>query len=136
MPEGADSVAVQDLFDVWHDAQVADGTWLCVLPHASQGPRPPVVFRDAAGAQIQPPPEDQPGWSFGFGVSAAARRDDRGAEEQERRELLARMTVEPRDGRSLPPVAPYPLRGRPVVSGSLVGAGLGSRWTPAHDARD
>src|SRR4051794_16149860 len=95
LPEGAVSVAVQDLFDVWHDAQVAEGAWLCVLPHASQGPRPPVVFRDAAGAQIQSPPEEQSGCSLSFGMSAAELRDDPEAEENERRELLARMTVEP-----------------------------------------
>ena len=52
LPEGAVSAAVQDLFDVWHDAAVGGGAWLCALPHPERGGAPPIIFRDGAGAAV------------------------------------------------------------------------------------
>jgi hypothetical protein len=52
LPEGAVSAKVQDLFDVWHDAAVGGGAWLCALPHPQRGGAPPIVFRDGAGAEV------------------------------------------------------------------------------------
>lgn len=61
LPEGAVAARVQDLRDAWHDAMTGHGVWLCVLPHAARGGTPPVVFTDAAGAEVAlPEPEPKP----------------------------------------------------------------------------
>jgi hypothetical protein len=52
LPEGAVSAKVQDLFDVWHDAAVGGGAWLCALPHPERDGAPPIVFRDASGTEV------------------------------------------------------------------------------------
>lgn len=55
LPEGAVAARVQDLFDAWHDAAVADGWWVALLPHPARGGVPPVVFLDGDGAEVEPP---------------------------------------------------------------------------------
>jgi len=54
LPPGAITARVQDLFDAWHDADVAEGAFLAVLPHPARGGPPPVVFTDADGARVLP----------------------------------------------------------------------------------
>jgi hypothetical protein len=98
LPAGAVAVSVQDLFDVWHDALVGGGAWLCVLPHEARGGLPPVVFRDAAGVEIVPeaPEPNEQGVSFGFSVDPDAKVDwaaVRAAQEAECRRILAGASV-------------------------------------------
>jgi len=52
LPDGAVSAAVQDLFDVWHDAAVGGGAWLCALPHPERRGAPAIVFRDGSGMEV------------------------------------------------------------------------------------
>jgi len=52
LPDGAVRVSVQDLYDEWHEGLVGAGAWLCALPHEARGGMPPVVFRDAAGEEV------------------------------------------------------------------------------------
>ncbi len=98
LPAGAVSVAVQDLFDVWHDALIADGAWLCVLPHGDLGPPPPVRFRDGAGAEIELAAEPRQQW-MSVGLEALPGSFDREAferdEAEERRSVLARAPFKP-----------------------------------------
>jgi len=93
MPDDAVSVRVQDLYDAWHDGLVGRGAWLCVLPHAARGPLPQVVFGDAAGQPVAPPPGEEPlGRTFVVelvadpGADAAAYLE---AERQRERQVLA-----------------------------------------------
>jgi hypothetical protein len=53
LPPGAATVDVEDLFGAVHRAQVANGVWLCVLPHRARGGDPPVTFRSAEGRLIE-----------------------------------------------------------------------------------
>jgi hypothetical protein len=55
LPQGAVAAQALDLHDRWHDATVAGALWLCALPHGNRGGYPPVVFRDAAGAEVAQP---------------------------------------------------------------------------------
>jgi len=52
LPPGAATADVEDLFGAFHRAQVAEGVWLCVLPHRARGGEPPVTFRTAEGGLI------------------------------------------------------------------------------------
>jgi hypothetical protein len=101
LPDGAVSVAVQDLFDVWHDGVVGEGAWLCVLPHPARGGLPPVRFRDAAGRDVRLAPQSRPeGLSFGVELSGEPLTDAQRAQWQseyaaEQRRVLATAGVPP-----------------------------------------
>jgi hypothetical protein len=96
LPRGAVTVDVEDLFGAVHRAQVANGVWLCVLPHRARSGDPPVVFRAVEGDLIEvEAPEGGQSLSRFQGVVGSDEPFDRDAVEREReaRRVLAGATV-------------------------------------------
>ena len=138
LPDGAASVRVQDLFDAWHDGVVGDGAWLCALPHAARGGRPPVTFLDRSGepVTIDPPEPERFEIVHTFSVadpgSAGPTRDSRPTSQPSLRQLPRRRVDRVADRRSCAPASST--RGSPrrtsrgssgVDRGSAAGAGRG-----------
>ncbi len=58
LPGGAAGVVVRDRAGTWHEATVASGVWLCVLPQRSGQEDPPYEWRDARGLPYTPGEDD------------------------------------------------------------------------------